>query len=59
MVGPVSEKNGHRLASERVSTVLNAVVREGDADPRRLRAAHVHAPRAARSPSWRSSTKEA
>ena len=45
VVGPVSE-NGHRLASERVSTVLNAVVRELTPTlARNLRAAHVHAPR--------------
>jgi len=45
VVGPVAE-NGHRLASERVSTVLNAVVRELTPTlARNLRAAHVHAPR--------------
>ena len=50
IVGPVSE-NGHRLASERVSSVLNAVVR--DLTPTlssNLRAAHIHAPRCGSEP---------
>ena len=50
IVGPVSEK-GHRLASQRVSTVLNAVIRElTPILARNLRAAHVHAPRCGSEP---------
>ena len=45
IVGPVAEK-GHRLASQRVSSVLNAVVQALTPTlSRNLRAAHVHAPR--------------
>ena len=50
VVGPVAE-NGHRLASQRVSSVLNAVVAELTPTlSRNLRAAHVHAPRCGSEP---------
>ena len=58
VVGPVSE-NGHRLASERVSTVLNAVVRDLTPTLSEICGRPTSTRRGvSRSRSWRSSTKE-